>query len=187
MASAIIDNRTNPAVRCVTSSKLPVCDDAKLPINEVIGLADVVSTTIVAQNSLTRIAFDGINPITANGCQWDAATDEFVIQYAGNYELSYDLTANTNGSSTGANVFVAINATAGAGLAGDPAVPARYAGQHVVPLAIVTFANFSGSRPVPLVAGDRVGVYAAEDNNVGTMQFLPQGELSIRALIGNYQ
>ncbi len=185
MASIITDNRQNPAVRCVTSSKLPICDDAKLPIKEVYGLVDVVVPIQVPQNEFARIAFNIPNPTTANNVFWDAATNEFVTQCAGNYTLSYDLLI-VDGTDTNGNTFIAVNSATATGPAGNPAVPVRFAGQRFTSVTSSEIANMSGATTVPLVVGDRVGVYVSDDGNNAAVEVASNGRFSIHSLIGNF-
>ena len=177
------DNRQNPAVRCVTSSKLPVCDDARLPICEVLGMANTVTTTDVTQGEFQRITFSA-NPQAVN-LQWDAATNEFVAVKAGNYDIFYDLTIPQNSGSTLVNSFIAIDADS-SGPAGSPSVPVRWGAQRVNAAASGSFVNVSGATLIPLAVGARVGVYVADDEGSVGVSLLAQGRLSVHSLIGNF-
>jgi len=180
----IVDNPVNPAVRCVTSSKLPVCDDAKLAISEVLGMSNTVGNLVIAQNIFDRITFS-VNPQAVN-LQWDATTDEFVVQKAGNYNILYDLTVSGSSASTSANAFVAINALA-TGAAGSPSVPVRWGGQAIKAPVATTIANVSGSTIIPLAVGARIGLYASADAAAGgSLTLLEEGRLSVHSLIGNF-
>jgi len=109
-----------------------VCDDAKLPIKEVYGLAEVAVPATIPQNEFARIPFVGVNPTASDNCQWDAASNEFVIQCAGNYTLSYDLLI-VDDTDTNGNTFIAVNAAA-SGAGGNPAAPVRFAGGRFTPV-----------------------------------------------------
>lgn len=180
------DNPVNPAVRCVTSSKLPVCDDAKLPICEVYGLADnvgILSRTIL-QNTFLRSAFTNVVAQTVDNLQWDAAANEFVVVKAGNYKLSYDLTVAGASVSDSANAFIAVNGAA-AGASGS--APVRYAGSSIKAPVSAVRADISGSTVIPLVVGDRVGVYVSADSaGGGLVELTAVGRLSVHSLIGNF-
>ena len=183
MALVIGDNPVNPAVRCVTSSKLPVCDDAKLPICEVLGMANTVDNLVIAQNTFERITFSA-NPQAVN-LQWNAASNEFVAVKAGNYDISYDLTVDGASASNSANAFVGINGATATGAAGTG--PARWGGQAIKAPVSTTIANVSSSTIIPLAVGDRIGLYVSADSAAGgSVTLTAVGRLTVHSLIGNF-
>ena len=183
MALIIGDNPVNPAVRCVTSSKLPVCDDAKLPIFEVLGMSNTVTNDPIVQNTFERITFS-TNPQAVN-LQGDAAASEFVVVRAGNYDIFYDLAVASEEASGLVNSFIAITA-ASTGAAGNPSVPVR-GGQAIKAPVSTTIANVSSSTIIPLAVGDRIGLYVSADSAAGgSVTLTAVGRLTVHSLIGNF-
>jgi len=177
------DIPTNPAVRCVTSSKLPVCDHGALPIIDVSGSVDNNTNTSITTNTYERLTFNGT--AVATNCVWDSATSQFLVQTAGNYIVSYDTAIDPATADTvTANSFIGINIAA-TGAAGNLAVPVRYAASHYA--AGTDAANLSGSAIITLAVGDLVGSYISEDGATAGITLLAVGRLSIHALIGNFQ
>ena len=119
MASLNPENPFNPAIRCVSSSKFPVCTDRPLPICDVFGSVDVNSNLAIAQDTFERLTFSG-TPV-ANNCVWDSTNNQFLIQKAGNYTVSYDVAVD-GATVAVANSFIGVNAAAsGAGCREEPA------------------------------------------------------------------